>query len=338
MTRVAKLTCIAFALIFAASAARCDDVAEFYRNKPITLVVSASAGGAYDTLARTLARFLGRHVPGRPIVIVRNMAGGGGIAAANHLYGAAEKDGSAVGLLQNNTAFEPVLGSSVSYDPLKFAWLGTPSSDTGLFAVWHAVPVASIEDLRSREITVGAAGQRSTAASYARLFAQVFGARLKIVNGFPGQTEAFYAMERGELDGYAAVLYDGLLVSRPDWIAKKEIKVLVHYGPVRRTEFGPYAGDLVSTDEDHNLLDVAFAPLALGRPLAMPPGVPSDRLEAMRRSLAETFADPQFLAETHRLGLSADMPRSGGEIEGVIRRVFAMPARVLDRWRGLTLR
>ena len=139
--------------------ARAEPVAEFYQGKVITLTVASSAGGEYDTLARTLARFLGNHVPGHPLAIVRDMAGGGGIAAANFLSGSAARDGTAIGLLQNTTALAPLFGArDARYDPLKFAWLGTPNIDTGLFAVWHTVRVNFLAEAKEREISVGASG------------------------------------------------------------------------------------------------------------------------------------------------------------------------------------
>ena len=191
-------------LAIGAAPARADAIADFYKGKAISLIVSSSAGGGYDTLARTVARFLGRHLPGNPSVLVKNMAGAGGIAATNFLYNVAEKDGSQIGLLQNNTPFEPLLGTKEArYEPTKFDWLGSPSVETGILAVWNAAPVASLDDARQREVTVGAAGINSTPAFYARLINDVFGTKLKIITGYPGQTEALMAMERGEIDGYA---------------------------------------------------------------------------------------------------------------------------------------
>jgi tripartite-type tricarboxylate transporter receptor subunit TctC len=320
-------------------AAHSEPIADFYQGKVISLTVASSAGGEYDTLARTLARFLGNHVPGHPLVIVRDMAGAGGIPAADFLAGSAVRDGTQIGLLQNTTALAPLLGArGAHYDPRKFAWLGTPSVDTGLFAVWHSVPVNSLAEAKDREISVGASTLNSTPAAYARLLNDVFGTRLKIVTGYPGQTEAFYAMERGEIEGDAAVLYLALQAAKPDWLPQKTIKPLLYYGPQKRSDLAgiPYAPELVTNDKDRLLLDVAFAPLALGQPLLMPPGVPQERIAAMRSALAETLRDPQFVAEGHRLGLGVDTPRTGEEIESVIERVFATPPDVLDRWRKLS--
>jgi tripartite-type tricarboxylate transporter receptor subunit TctC len=330
---------LAFILaIISIEPAYADAIADFYKGKAITLVVSSSAGGGYDTLARTVARFLGRHVPGNPAVIVKNMAGAGGITATNFLYNAAEKDGSQIGLLQNNTPFEPLLGAKEArYDPSKFEWLGTPSVETGVLVVWNASPVNSLADITRHETTVGAAGVNSTPAFYARLINDVFGTKLKIIVGYPGQTEAFMAMERGEIDGYPSVFLSTLQATKADWLPEKKIKALLYYGPEKRPELAhvAYAPELVTNEDDKALLDAAFAPLTLGRPLVMPPGVPAERLAAMRKALAETFADPDFFAESKRLGLGDNAARSGEEAQDAIRRAYAAPSRVLDRLRKL---
>ena len=218
----------------------------------------------------------------------------GGIAAANFVY-AADKDGSQIGLLQNTTPFEPLLGNKdARFDPAKFDWLGTPSVETGILVVWSSVPVNSLDDVKQRETTVGVAGINSPPGLAARLFNDVFGTKLKIVTGYPGLTEALMAMERGEIDGYPSALYSALQVTKADWLPQGKIKALVSYGPEKLPALAgvPYALDLAANEDDKSLLDVAFAPLALGRPLAMPPGVPADRLAAMRKALADTFADP----------------------------------------------
>jgi tripartite-type tricarboxylate transporter receptor subunit TctC len=321
-----------------ADSVRNSAVADFYSGKSVTLTVSASAGGGYDTLARTAARFLGRHLPGHPIVIVKNRAGAGGITATNFLYNDAERDGTQIGLVQNDIPFEPLFGTrSTRYQPTAFNWLGSPSVETGLLAVWHASPVNTLDDARQREITVGTAGPASTAAFHARLLNALFGLRLKTVGNYPGQTEAFFAMERGEIDGYPSIFYSNLQVTRPDWLPQNKIKVLVAYGPEKRAELAntPYAPEIVGTPEDRLLLDAAFAPLALGRPFVMPPGVPPDRLAAMRAALSDTFADPAFRAESVRLGLDAGASRDGEQIRRVIDNVYATPAPVLDRLRHL---
>ncbi len=305
--------------------------------------MSAGAGGGYDTLARTVARFLNRHLPGNPIVVVRNMAGGGGLAAANALFSGAETDGSHIGLLQSQSPFEPLLGArEARFDATRFNWLGTPSVETGLFVLWHSVPVDTLADARRREITVGAAGANSTPAFHARLFNDVFGMKLKIKTGYPALTDAFYGLERGELEGYTSVIYSALQATKSDWLPQKKIKALMQYGPDKRQEVARQelaavatAREAAASEDDRILIDAAFAPLALGRPLVMPPGVPADRLAAMRKALMDTFADPGFIAESARLSLGPAEPRNGDELQEVVARTYAAPPRVLERLRRL---
>jgi tripartite-type tricarboxylate transporter receptor subunit TctC len=321
-------TLAVFACIASVMPALADDLADFYRGKTVALTVSSGAGGGYDTLGRTVARFLGRYIPGNPIVFVRNMAGANGIAAANYLYGAA-KDGTQIGLLQTNTPFEPLQGArDARYDPARFEWLGTPNVETGLLVVWNTVPVNTLAEARQREITAGTAGVNSMAAFHVRLFNDVFGTKLKAVGNYPGQTEAFYAMERGDLEAYPSVIYSALLVLKSDWLPQGKIKALVHYGPEKRPELAsvPYAPELPGNADDKTLLEVAFAPFALGRPFVMPPGVPADRVAAMRKALADTFADREFQAESKRLALGADSPRDGAYIQDGCKVTFCVSA------------
>jgi tripartite-type tricarboxylate transporter receptor subunit TctC len=268
------------------------------------------------------------------------MAGAGGIVATNFLYNQVGPDGTTIGLLQDNAPFKPLLGTKEArYDPIAFNWLGSPSSETAMLVVWGTSPVDSLEDAKARDMTVGAAAVNSTPALYARLLNEVFGLRLKIIVGYPGQTEAFLAMEHGEIDGYPSVFYSTLLATKPDWLPQKRIKALLYYGPDRHPELGdvPYASDLVTNENDKILMNAAFAPLALGKLFVLGPAVPADRVGAMRKALADTFADPEFRAEGARLQLGAGMPHSGETIREVILRTYAAPPAALDRLQQLNM-
>jgi tripartite-type tricarboxylate transporter receptor subunit TctC len=242
--------------------------AEFYKGKTVTLLISSASGGGYDTLARTIANYLGKHIPGAPMVIVKNMAGAGGITATNFLYNAAEKDGSQIGLLQNNTPFEPLLGTkAATYDPLKFNWLGTPSIEVALSTVWHTAPVNSWQDATKQEITMGSSGVNSTPSFYGRLMNETLGLKQKIIVGYESQTHAFLAMERGEIDGYPSVFYSALMSTKPTWYKDKKIKLLVQMGIEKEPALPevPFALDLAANPEDKLLMTAAFAPLASQR-------------------------------------------------------------------------
>ncbi len=315
-----------------------DPIADFYAGRTVTMIVSTSAAGGYDTLARAIARHLGAHIPGNPTVIVRNMPGAGGLTATNYLYAAAERDGSVIGLIQNNPPFEPLFGAAAArFDPRQFNWLGTPSVETAIVLVWHQVPVFSVDDLRRRDTVMGASGANSTPAFYARLINATLGTRMKIIPGYPGQNDAFAAMERGELDGYPSVFYSALSSTRPRWLADGTARAVLQYGPARLAALGevPFAPDLVDDAADRLLLQAAFAPLSIGRPLLAPPDVDAGRVGALRHALAETLADPDFVAESEKIGLSLNDPRSGDELSRVIERVYQTPPQIVERLRKL---
>jgi tripartite-type tricarboxylate transporter receptor subunit TctC len=317
--------------------AQADGLADFYKGKTVALVVGSSTGGGYDTMTRAVARFIGKHIPGNPTVVVRNMPGAGGITALNYIYNAAERDGTVLALVQNNTPLEPLFGTKQArYDATRLNWLGTPSFEVAMVLLWHTVPVNSVEDLRSRETQMGASGANSTPAFYARLLNATLGTRMKLVNGYPGQTEALLAMERGELDGYPSVFQSALTSTRPTWLPQKLAKAIVQYGPERLQELDvPFAPDLLTNEDDKLLMQVGFAPLALGRPLVMPPDAPADRVAAIRKALADTFADPEFLAEGERMGLAVNAPRTGAQLQDVIARAYQSPPRIIERLQKL---
>src|SRR5262244_3030755 len=232
--------------------AKADAVADFYKGRTVTVVVSSSAAGGYDTLARAVARHMGRHMPGNPVFIVRNMPGAGGMTATNFLYNNADKDGSVIGLVQNNTPFEPLFGTKEArYHPVKFNWLGSPSSETAMVLLWHAVPVNSLADLRAREVAVGVSGANSTPAFYARLLNATLGTRMKLVNGYPGQNDVLLAMERREVDGHPSAFFNSLRSTRPHWLSNKSARAIVQYGPEKLAELHdvPFAPDLVASDD-----------------------------------------------------------------------------------------
>jgi tripartite-type tricarboxylate transporter receptor subunit TctC len=321
-----------------AAPARADAVADFYKGKAVTIVVSSSAAGGYDTIARAVARHMGKHMPGGPAFIVRNMPGAGGMTATNFLYNNADKDGTVVGLVQNNTPFEPLFGTKEArYDPVKFNWLGSPSSETAMVLLWHTVPVNSLAELRAREVAVGVSGANSTPAFFTRLLNATLGTKMKPINGYPGQNDVLLAMERRELDGHPSAFFNSVRSTRPSWLRDKTAKAIVQYGPEKIADLPdvPFAPDLVAGEEDKLVMQAAFAPLTLGRPFLMPPGIPPERVAALRHAFAATMADPEFLAESEKLGLGLNAPRSGEQIQAVMERTYRSPPQVIDRLRQL---
>jgi tripartite-type tricarboxylate transporter receptor subunit TctC len=334
--RVAVALIAAILLCATAAFAQTD----FYRGKTITLVISSSAGGGYDIMGRTIARYLGKHIPGNPRVVVTNMPGAGGIVAMNYLYRGAPKDGTTIGGVQNNLPFEPLLGTKEAiYDPTTFNWLGSPSIEVGLIAVWKTAPVATIDDLKRREITVGSSGANSTPSFYARLLNETLGTKMKIVVGYPGQNEVYFAMERGEVDGFPSLFYNTLNATRPNWRTDNNIKLILQYGLEKEPALPnvPSALDLVTNPEDKLLLQAGLAQVTMGRPYLMPPGVPADRVAIMRKAIEDTFKDTGFLADSNRMALGVDNPRTGAQIQRLLEDAYRTPPNIVARLRTLSL-
>lgn len=341
MTFLSRLVLTVFGLLCAGlGIARADAVSDFYRGKTVTLVVSSSPGGGYDIMSRTIAKYLPAHIPGNPRVVVQNMPGAGGIVAMNYFYRNAPKDGSFLGAMQNNTPFEPLFGTKQAiYDPMKFNWLGSPSTEVGLITVWHTVPVNSIAELKARAVTMASSGANSTPSFYARLINETLGTKMKIVVGYPGQNEAYLAMERGEVDGFPSLFYNTLNATKPNWRKDKLLKILLQYGLEKEPQLPdvPSALDLVTNPQDRLLLEAGLAEVTIGRPYLMPPGVPADRVAAMRKALQETFRDRGFVADADRMSLGVSAPRTAAQVEELIAKAYATPPAIVARLHNLSL-
>jgi hypothetical protein len=255
----------------------------------------------------------------------------------NYLFNSAERDGTVLALVQNNTPLEPLFGTrQARYDATRINWLGTPElrSRHGA-ALAHGVGKLGCRPARARN--PGRSFGRQFDAGLLRTASQrTLGTRMKLVNGYPRQNDALLAMERGELDGYPSVFESALTSTRPTRLADKLAKAMVQYGPERLPQLAdvPFAPDLIAREDDKLLVQAAFA-LALGRPLAMPPDVPPDRVAAIRSALADTFRDPEFRAEGERIGLGVNAPRTGEELKELIVRACQTPARIGEQLQKL---
>jgi tripartite-type tricarboxylate transporter receptor subunit TctC len=330
------LTAAAGALVWtlAAHAAAADAVADFYKGKDLRLVISTTTGTGYDTYARAVGRHLGRHLPGNPNVIPQNMPGAGGIAAANHIYAVAPKDGTVIGMIQNTVPFEPMFENKAAlFDATKLNWLGTPATEVGMFIVYHTSKVKTLRDAQSQEVIAGTTGTASTPAMYGRLFNQILHMKTRLVTGYPGQLELLLAMEKGEIDAMTSPFWSSLKVQRTTWYPEKTVQVLFQYGAAPHPDLKdvPFAPDLLGNAADKTLLTAASAPLGFGRPITAPPGIPADRLAALRDAMAATFKDPQFLAECEKQGIECTDTRSGPQLEDLIKQAYGAPEDIRKR-------
>jgi len=322
-------------LLLIAGPAFAQGVADFYRGKEVRLIIAASTGGGYDTYGRTVARHLGEHIPGKPTVVPQNMPAAGGLGAANHTFNVASKDGTVLTLLQNTVPLKPFFeNKQAQFDAAQFGWLGTPTTEVAMYMFWHSSKVRTLKDAQTREFVAGAAGAASTPAFYGRVFNQIFNFKARFITGYPGQNEILHALEGGEVEAMASPFWSSIKTSRPAWYKEGKIRFLFQYGGAGahpELKDVPLALDLLQAEADKALLTVAAAPLGLGRPFTTPPGIPADRLAALRAAMLATFKDPAFLADCAKQRLECDDPKSGEELATLIGRAYGAPADVRKR-------
>jgi tripartite-type tricarboxylate transporter receptor subunit TctC len=325
----------AIALIaFAPAPARADAVSDFYRGKELRLIISSSVGGGYDVYARLVARYLGQHLPGNPSIVPQNMPAAGGIMAANHLYSIAPKDGSVIGAIQNTVPFEPFFDNKQAiFDVAKLNWLGTPTTEVAMYLIYHTSKIKTLADAQRQEMIAGAAGAASTPAFYGRIFNQIFHMKARLVTGYPGQNEILLALEKGEVEAMPSPFWSSIKANRPTWYPEHKVRFLFQYGAQPHPELQgvPFALDLLTNEADKILLAAASAPLGLGRPFAAPPGVPAERVAALRDAMMATFKDPHFIADCEIQHLECSDPRNGAQLESLIRLAYATPERIRQR-------
>jgi tripartite-type tricarboxylate transporter receptor subunit TctC len=298
-----------------------------------TIVVGYSAGASYDIYARNFARHLGKHLPGNPNIVVQNMTGAGSLRSANFIYNQAPKDGTTLGVFARGLAMQPLLDpTGIQYDPLKFNWVGSLSADVSLVLSWHTKPFKTIDDLRQREMVVAGTGSGADSVIFPYILNGVLGTKMKIVTGYPGAADFLLAVERQEADGTAGVSWSGLNAARPEWIAKKQINVIVQLGLKKHPGMGaaPLVMEFAKNDSDRGVLELIFSRQDMGYPVVAPPGVPPERLAVLRKAFEATMRDPDYIADGKKQHLEAEFMR-GEEIEALIKRVNASPKEVIAR-------
>jgi tripartite-type tricarboxylate transporter receptor subunit TctC len=308
-------------------------IEEFYRSKSITMLIGGGAGGGYDTYARLFARHLSRHIPGNPNIIAKNMPAAAGLAAASALYTTAEKDGSTIGAFTNGAAMDPLFGNpGARYDAQKFNWLGSIGKLQNVCATWHSSPVTSIEGARAREVIVAAAGATSNTAIVPRTLNALLGTRFKVIAGYDTGAGLTLSVERGEAEGICGLSWSTIKASRPHWIRERLLTVIVQMGLTKLPELPdvPSALDLVRDPEKRQVLELILIRQEAGRPFAAPPGVPADRLAALRRAFAATLNDPDFRAEADKAQLEIE-PLTGAEIEKLLATAYGAPKSIVQQ-------
>jgi tripartite-type tricarboxylate transporter receptor subunit TctC len=318
--RFARALAVAVLAVLPASAGLAQMPAEFFRGKTIDLYIAYSAGGAYDLYARMISRHIGKHIPGHPTVVPKNMEGAGGLRLANFLYNAAPRDGTALGATSRSVAFEPMLGNKgAQYDASKFTWIGSANDEVAVCVSWHASAITRFDDLYTSEMTVGSTGTGDDTYQFPRFVNNVLGTRMKIITGYPGGNDISLAMERGEVAGRCGWSWSAVRTTRMSWVSEKKINLLMQFSLGKHAELPdvPLIMDRATTDEHRAMFRFIFARQVMGRPYQGPPGVPPDRLRALQKAFMNTMADRDFLAEAEK-GQFEIRPVSGEAIEALV--------------------
>ena len=316
-----------------AGAAQTQPASDFYKGRTIELIVGWSAGAGYDVYARFLARHMGRHIAGAPAIVVQNMTGAGSLRSANHLYNVAAKDGTVIGMIGRGTAFDPILISTpAQFEAAKFNWLGSMNDEVSVCVAWHDSGVTRLEDLFTRELVIGGSGPSADTDQFAHLMNRVIGTKLKIIPGYPGGNDINLAMQRGEVKGRCGWSWSSIVATHGEDYRKKTFHVLVQMSLSRHKDLPdvPFIMDLAKTEEQRQIFKVVFARQVMGRPFLAPPGVPADRVAALRKAFMDTMTDKEFLAEAAKLKIEINAV-SGERVQQLVEEIYAQPREIAKK-------
>jgi tripartite-type tricarboxylate transporter receptor subunit TctC len=309
---------------------------------PVTVLIGTTPGGGYDIYARALARHLGRHLPGNPAVIPKNLPGAGGLALANYMYNRAPADGSELATVQNGLPFEKLFqtlspdGRNALFDATKFGWIGSITRTVFVTVTWHTTQVKTLRDATTRQAILGASATSSDSYVLAMLSNRLLNTRFKVVHGYPGANELDLAVENGEVEGEAGKDWTTLTSTRPHWIKERKINILVQLGMKPHPDLSdvPMAIDLAKTPQDRAVMEVVFSKFEMSRPFFAPPALPPDRLQTLRRAFDATVRDDAFLVDARQLGMEVE-PVRGEDVELLVKRIMASPAALAQRARDV---
>lgn len=311
---------------------------DFFKGKSITVLIGYAPGGTYDATARLLSRHMLNHIPGHPTMVPTTMAGAGSIKAILHLYTVAPKDGTVLGMVARSYSIEPIFNpETAKYDPTRFNPIGSTSSEVSVGVAWHTTPFKTFDDILKSEITVGATGTTDDTGRFPVLTRRLTGAKIKIVQGYPGGNDVTLAMERGEVQGRFGWSWGSVKSRSKDWLDQKKINILMQMSLKKADDLPdtPFIMDYAKTDLDRQALELIFAPQVTAWPLIAPPGLPADRLAVLRKAFDATVKDKAFIAEANKIRIDVE-PVTGQEMQKIIQRISSFDRSVVDRALELT--
>jgi hypothetical protein len=345
MAKTRNLRALAATLaIMGASAAAADPVAEFYNGKSISVNIGFSAGGGFDLYARTVTRHMARHVPGSPKVVARQMPGGGSFRAAQFMANAAPQDGTQLATIGQSIPLQQAMKDpNATFDVRKFFWIGNPINGVSTIGFWAETGVRTLEDARARELSVGATGPNVT-MQYPLAINELFGTKFKVILGYPGGNDIDLAMERREVDGKGQFSWSTLKSAKRDWLRDRKVNLIIQLGARKEPEISEYMGydvplasEIAKTEEDRMVIELLTSGEVIGRPILTTPGVPADRVAALRRAFDLAMKDTEFLAEAEKVGLELN-PIGGEELQKAVDRILSAQPAAVERLQAILKR
>src|SRR5499426_298440 len=329
------LVCL-LAFAWVQTPATAQSVEGFYRGKTVNMIIGYPPAGANDFYARAVARHIGKHIPGNPTVVPRNMPGGGSLVAANHVFNVAPKDGTTLALIAATIPLEERLGApNVMFKSAAFNWIGRVAAGVNMTFVMNSVPVKTIQDTFTREVVLGASGRSSTVAIYPAVLSNVIGTKFKLVMGYQSSNTAMLAMERGEVEGHSTSL-EIVRAVHPEWLPEKKITALVQYALKRHPELPdiPMSWELGRNDEEKQILRIVANATEVGKMVLSTPDTPAERITALRRAFDATMQDAAFVAElkAQRVELG---PMPGEELQKLVAEVGTVSPDIIDKVRAI---
>jgi tripartite-type tricarboxylate transporter receptor subunit TctC len=319
--------------------AQADDVADFYKGKTVTMVVGSDPGGGYDIYARLLSRYMGKYIPGNPTFLVQNRSGAASVAATNYIYSVAAQDGTVIVAPNRTAPFVQILGQSGPlYKATELQWLGSLNNEVGVLEIWHTSPVKTVEDARKITAVVGVTTAGSDGDIFPALMNNTLNTKFKLVRGYSGTAAIDLAIERGEVQAQSDS-FSSMTKHFPDWRQKLHVPVQFSLTKHQQIPDIPLIFDYIKPEflkpglkvEDVDTLwRIMLVQKAMGRPFAVGPKVPADRVKALRQAFNAVLRDPDFLAEAEKTKNEIN-PVDGSEIQAMLEKIASAPKAVIDQ-------
>ena len=313
--------------------------ADYYKGKSIEMIVGGAPAGGIDLYARLVGRHLGKHIPGSPVILVKNLPGASGGRALQFVAAVAPADGLTIGASAPGAIVAPLLDDKVdaNSDPSKLEYIGTTNVGVSICATFHTSKTKSLADAMKMETTLGAQGPGSPSFDIAHLLKNLTGAKFKIVTGYNGSTHITLAMERGEVDGVCGWNWSGARSQKADWIKTNKLLLLAQIGASEHPELTgmgvPTVWSFINGEDDRKVAEFILAQKGFERPLFVRGGTPAEQVKILRAGFDQTMKDKGFVADADKAKLEVS-PASGEQVQKLVKAFYATPKPIVEKARN----